>query len=95
MNNHGPLTPKEVPHKGVHACDVRGPVDCTFQDMSNANVRLAQVSMPIIKTGLHSPTRLGLIKVPVSGSLCFFPCECYTSILAGVLRGAGVSWIKG
>ena len=28
LNNHDPLTPKEVPQKGVHACDVRGPIDC-------------------------------------------------------------------
>ena len=53
-----------VPQKGVRACDVRGPVDCTFQDMSNANVHLAQVSMPIIKTGFALAYRTGVCKGP-------------------------------
>ena len=41
-------------------CDVRGPVDCMFQDMSNANAHLAQVSMPIIKTGFALAYRTGV-----------------------------------
>ena len=76
LNNHDPLTPKGVPQKGVHACDVRGPVDRMFQDMSNANAHLAQVSMPIIKTGFALAYRTGVNKGPgfwfaVFVSLCF------------------------
>ena len=40
LNNHDPLTRKEVPQKGVHACDVGGPVDST--NVLNGNAHLAQ-----------------------------------------------------
>ena len=32
--------------------------------------------------GLRSPTGLGLIRVPVSGSLCFFPVEWLSAVTA-------------
>ena len=62
MNNHDPLTSKEVPQKGVHACDVGGPVDST--NMLNGNPHLAQDSMPIIETGFALAYRTGVNKGP-------------------------------
>ena len=59
LNNHDPLAPKEVPQKGVRACDVRGLVDCMIQTLSNANAHLAQVPCPSSKQGLRSLTGLG------------------------------------
>ena len=44
---------------------------CVSSDMSNGNDHLAQDAHQI-KTRVCA--RLGLIRVPVSGSLCFFPC---------------------
>ena len=62
LNNHDPLTPKEVPQKGVHACDVGGPIDST--NMLNGNAYLAQDSMPIIETGFALAYRTGVNKGP-------------------------------
>ena len=42
--------------------------------LSDGNARLAQDQCPSKSQGQRSLTGLGLIRVPVSGSLCFFPC---------------------
>ena len=55
---------------------LEGPVDCMFQDMSNANAHLAQVSMPIIKTGFALAYRTGVNK-GVS-----FPVEWLSAVTA-------------